>query len=112
MQIISQIATERRVEKMVATICHKDLDADLKDLCQMVYQILLEYDDDKIIDLWANGRQMDYFLARIIVNQYKSDRSTWYWTICRFRSKSVCMGVGADITDKRIEWLNEQQKKK
>lgn len=96
---------------MVARICRKDIDADLSDLCQIVYTILCEYDADKIEDLWRN-RQMDYFLARIIVNQYKSDRSPYYWTICRFRSKGFAMGVAGEISDARIEQLNKLSKER
>lgn len=97
---------------MVAKICRKDIDADLSDLCQIVYTTLCEYDAEKIEDLWRNGRQMDYFLARIIVNQYKSDRSPYYWQICRFRSKCYAAGVGGDLNDTRIEKLNNKSKEK
>lgn len=106
MQIIAQLAQERAVEKMVARIGHKDIDADLRDLCQLVYLVLCEYDDDKIIDLWNNG-QMNFFLARIIVNQYKSDRSTYYAEIMRYKSRGMAMGAGGDINDGRVEYLRK-----
>lgn len=102
MTIIADLARERAVEKMVARIAHRDLDADLADLSQMVYCILCEYDEERIVDLWEHG-QMNFFLARIILNQYRSNRSTYYAEICRFRSRSVNIGAGADISDKAIE---------
>jgi len=37
------------------------------------------------------------------LNQYRSNRSTYYAEICRFRSRSVNIGAGADISDKAIE---------
>lgn len=103
MEIVATLAKERRVEQMVSNICHRDLDADLKDLCQLVYCVLLEYDEDKIVDLWEHGRQIDFFIVRIILNQYKSTRSTFYAEICRFRHKGVMLGAGGDISDKSIE---------
>ena len=57
-EIIEQIAKARMVETMVQNIAHESLstNADLSDLCQMVYLILLEYDEDK-----ANkALEMDY----------------------------------------------------
>ena len=47
-EIIEAIAGERMVETMVENIAHHSLTADLKDLTQMVYLILLEYDETKL----------------------------------------------------------------
>lgn len=102
MQIVEILAKERRVETLVANISHSELTADLKDLCQMVYLILLEYDEAKIQDLWNNG-QINFFLARIIVNQYRSSNSPFHMIFRRYRERSVSMGVGADINDETIE---------
>lgn len=75
--IVGKLAQERRVETMVENIAKQPLTADLKDLVQMVYLILLEYDDDKIVDLWDNG-QINFFIARIILNQYRSSNSPFH----------------------------------
>lgn len=75
--IVGQLAQERRVETMVENIAKQPLTADLKDLVQMVYLILLEYDEEKIIDLWENG-QINFFIARIILNQYRSSNSPFH----------------------------------
>lgn len=77
MQMISKLAQERRVETMVENIAKQPLDTDLKDLSQMVYLILLEYDEDKLLDLWYNG-QINFFIARIILNQYRSSNSPFH----------------------------------
>lgn len=86
-EIIEAIAKERMVEIMVQNIAHESLstNADLSDLCQMVYLILLEYDDDKLIDLWEHN-QMRFFIARIIVNQYRSSLSPFHIIFRKFRT--------------------------
>lgn len=77
--IVRQLGEQRVVEKMVQNIAHKALDADLSDLSQMVYLILLEYDEDKIVELWEAG-QIGFFIARIILNQFRSSHSPFYST--------------------------------
>lgn len=99
-EIIEALARERRVEAMVMNVAHFHLTQDLKDLCQMVYMVLLEYDEERLQDLWEKG-QINFFLARIILNQYKSTSSPFYVTFRRFRSmidESVLLGTsGCDI---------------
>ena len=76
-EIIEQLAKAGTVEGMVANIAHSPLTDDLRDLCQMVYVILLEYDADKIVELHDKG-QMGFFIARIILNQFRSKHSPWH----------------------------------
>lgn len=83
-EIIEELARKGTVEAMVQNIAHQPLSADLKDLSQMVYLVLLEYDESKLQDLWEN-HQMKFFLARIIVNQYRSTNSPFYATFRKFR---------------------------
>lgn len=101
-EIIDIISRRRRVESLVENIAHHSLTADLADLCQMVYLILLEYDDAKILDLWEN-RQMDFFLARIIINQYRSSNSPFHTMFRKFQERCVTMGVGGDLNDEAFE---------
>lgn len=103
--IIETLARERRVEAMVENIAHHSLTADLKDLCQMVYLILLEYDEAKLQDLWEND-QINFFLARIIINQYRSSNSPFHAMFRKFQQRSVYMGVGAEVNDAAIERIN------
>ena len=77
MQMVAKLAQERRVETMVENIAKQPLSADLKDLAQMVYVILLEYDETKLLDLWEHG-QINFFIARIILNQYRSVNSHFH----------------------------------
>ena len=72
------------VETMVTNIAHKPMSADLQDLSQMVYLILLEYDEKKLQDLWINN-QMHFFIARIIINQYNSVNSPFHTIFRKFR---------------------------
>ena len=81
---------------MVENIAHHALTDDLKDLCQMVYLILLEYDEDKIIDLWEND-QMNFFLARIIINQYRSSNSPFHTIFRKYQERSISIGDGISI---------------
>ena len=83
-EIIEAIAKDRMVETMVTNIAHKPMSADLQDLSQMVYLILLEYDEKKLQDLWINN-QMHFFIARIIVNQYNSVTSPFHTIFRKFR---------------------------
>ena len=72
------------VETMVTNIAHQPMSADLQDLSQMVYLILLEYDENKLQDLWEHN-QMHFFIARIISNQYNSVNSPFHTIFRKFR---------------------------
>lgn len=101
-QIVEILAREKRVEALVENIAHHSLTADLKDLCQMVYIILLEYDETKLLDLWEHG-EINFFIARIILNQYRSSNSPFHAIFRKFQERSVYMGVGADINETALE---------
>ena len=94
--IIETLAKERRVEALVENIAHHSLTADLKDLCQMVYLILLEYDESKLQDLWEND-QMNFFLARIVLNQYRSSNSPFHSIYRKYQERSLSIGDGISI---------------
>ena len=73
--IVEELARQQRVEAMLKKISGTDtLSGDLADLAQDVYLILLEYDEGKIVDLQRNG-QINFFIARILVNQCRSSHS-------------------------------------
>lgn len=86
-EVVARIAREQRVEVMACNIAHSPLSQELKDLCQMVYETLLTYDEDKIVDLWESGA-INFFIARVLVNQYRSPRSPYHNLIRKFSSKS------------------------
>lgn len=95
-EIVEQLARERKVEEMVSNIAHSRLTDDLRDLCQMVYVYLLEYDDDKIADLWDHN-QMGFFIARIVINQFRSKHSPWHDLIRKPRNLATDIET---LTDK------------
>ena len=94
--IIETLAKDRRVEALGENIAHHSLTADLKDLCQMVYLILLEYDEPKLQDLWEND-QMNFFLARILLNQYRSSNSPFHAIFRKYQERSLSIGDGISI---------------
>ena len=81
---------------MVTNIAHQPMSADLQDLSQMVYLILLEYDEKKLQDLWEHN-QMHFFIARIISNQYNSVNSPFHTIFRKFRlmvDESILFAAG------------------
>ena len=84
-EIVNEIANGKMVEQMVQNIAHQSLSDDQKDLCQMVYLILLEYNEQKLQDLWSNN-QMNFFLARIIINQFRSSNSPFHMIYRKFQT--------------------------
>ena len=103
--IIAEMAEQKMVEAMVENIAHQSLNSDLKDLSQMIYLILLEYDDDKIQDLWEH-KQMTYFIAKIIINQYRSSNSPFHSLFRKFRgmiNENALLDLrGCDISDENV----------
>ena len=98
-EIVNEIAKGKMVEQMVQNIAHQSLSDDLKDLCQMVYLILLEYDEQKLQDLWSNN-QMNFFLARIIINQFRSSNSPFHMIYRKFQT----------MVDKSIRFSAEEDR--
>lgn len=97
-RIIETLAKGRVVERLIENIAHQPLTADLKDLSQMIYLILLEYDAEKIEELWVAG-EINFFIARIVLNQFRSTTSTFHYQIRQYEQRA------ADITGK--DWENE-----
>lgn len=76
-EIVETLARQQRVETFIRNVARTSrLAPDLQDLAQMVYLALLTYDEDKIVDLWESDA-IDFFIARVILNQYRSRDSPW-----------------------------------
>lgn len=77
--MVARILDELEQKNVVREICdNMRVSAnDIDDLIQEVYMILLEYNSDKIIDMY-NKRQLKYFLIGIIQRQYRSNTSPFY----------------------------------
>lgn len=75
MSIVGRIAEERRVENIVDNI--NNIVRNKEDLIQEVYMILLNYDEEKLRALY-NNNQLNFFLVRVIKNQYFSKTSPFH----------------------------------
>ena len=97
-EIVEQLARERRVEQICRNTVKAPLTGELKDLCQMTYLALLEFDEDKVVDLWDKG-QINFFIARVILNQWQSTHSPFYYAFRRLQRKTVQLEDYVRLTD-------------
>lgn len=88
MEIAAALAKDRVVEQLVCNIAHTRLSPDLKDLCQMVYLAVLEYDEERLADLWDSGA-IRFWLAHIIVRQFRSSKSAFHYQYRHYQLRSV-----------------------
>lgn len=98
MEIVERIAKERRVETILRNIAKTPLTADLQDLCQMAYVTLLEFDEDKVVELWERG-EMNFFIARVLMNQYQSVRSPFFRIYRKWQRRQVPIEDYMDLPD-------------
>ena len=91
--IITIIHKEHWIEDIIKKY---NLDGSLKDdFIQEMYLILLEYNEDKIVELYSKY-QLKYFLIRICVNNYKSTTSPWYKKYMKYNKELINQNI--DIT--------------
>ena len=87
-EIVERIAQEQRVEQITARIAGVSaLTADLQDLSQMIYVALLEYGDERIIDLWESDA-INFLIVRLVIFNLRSKTSRYYYAIKRFTARS------------------------
>lgn len=84
--VVELLAKERRVENLVQVIC-KVTSPILSDLAQIIYLALLEYDERRIVDMY-NSEQINFFIVRIIKNQWLSTTSPFYHLMRKFGRRS------------------------
>lgn len=83
-QIISQLAEQRAVEDICQNVAHvRSMSADVQDLAQLVYVVLLEYPEEKVRAMWQAG-SLRFFVSRIVMNQYRCPRSTFRKIVSEF----------------------------
>lgn len=87
-EIAEALAKDKVVEQLVCNIAHAPLSANLSDLVQMVYLIVLTYDEEKIVRLWESGA-IRFFLARVISTQLHSPRSPYHALIRRYAERTT-----------------------
>lgn len=73
--IMQEIYEKKIVRDIISNMRVKANDAD--DLEQEIYMILLEYNKDKIIEMYKK-KQLRYFIVGIISKQYNSSTSPFY----------------------------------
>lgn len=73
--IITDLYENRTVRDIIRNMQVAEQDAD--DLEQEIYTILLEYDSDKIIEMYSK-KQLKFFLVGVIQRQYFSKTSPFY----------------------------------
>lgn len=77
-------------------------DKDMDDFTQEIYLILLEYDEEKLIEIY-NKNQLKFFIVRIIQNQYNSKNSPFYMKYKRYQLRA------SELTQDIIEGNNQKQ---
>ena len=97
-EVISEVAKSRLVEKTIEGLTHQELDFDLSDLSQMIYEALLNQPEERVVDLW-NNNEMPYFIIGIVRNQAFSNTSKFYYTIKKFRAMTDDIDECFDIDD-------------
>ena len=83
-EILTTIAKERRVERLVACIAKGCKSQD--DLSQMVYLALCEKSEEGLQKAWYEG-WINYKIVAIITRQYYSRTSTFWRQIGRYITK-------------------------
>lgn len=73
--VITELYRNNIVKGLIKNMQVNQLDID--DLEQEIYMILLEYNKDKIIDMYKN-KQLKFFIVNIIQKQYYSKTSPYY----------------------------------
>lgn len=96
--IIEALAKARTVERLVENVTRRPLDALTQDLAQTVYVYLLEFPEDKLLDLQKCG-QLVFFIVRIIINQWSGSRSTFRHQLRKFSQLTVDID-GPDLEGK------------
>jgi hypothetical protein len=77
--MVKRILDELERDNIVRDMCvnMRVAQNDIDDLIQEIYVILLEYDRDRLIEIY-NRKQLRYFLVGIVKRQYRSCNSPYY----------------------------------
>lgn len=74
------------VENLCERVCRRPA-CELSDLSQIIYCYLLDAREEILTDLW-NGGQMNFYIVRMIRNQYFSRNSRYFYEFRQFLSLS------------------------
>ena len=81
MTIVEQLAKDKVVEGIARNL--KIPPDEINDLAQECYLILLEYDQNKLNRI-NKKNEIQYFITKIIMNQYFSKTSTYHYKYRKF----------------------------
>ena len=88
-QIISQIASENLVERVINKI-DSTIMANCPDLANDIYLSLMEKDNDTIINLFESG-QLVFFIIRMVKNNIFSSNSPYYRIYKKHENNKVAL---------------------
>lgn len=92
---VEQIARERVVEQIARNIAGSgDL---IDDLTQTVYEALLTYREESIVSMCERG-EIRFFIARLVLNQYRSRTSPFFMRHRRFSYDSDPIDTAGNVT--------------
>lgn len=74
-KIMTELYVTNQVRDIITNMAVNENDAD--DLEQEIYQILLEYDEEKIIDMYRK-KQLKFFIVGVVQRQYHSTTSPYF----------------------------------
>lgn len=86
-EIIGEMARRREVEQAVRNIACSPLTPSLRDLCQMVYEVLLRLPEEKVLQLHESG-QLRWYTVGIVRRQYRSTKSEFHETFAGWQAKA------------------------
>lgn len=101
---VSSIVEELYKTNIITELCENIgvLPKDMDDFTQEIYLILLEYNEEKLIEIY-NKNQLKFFIVRIIQNQYNSKNSPFYMKYKRYSQRA------SELTQDIIEENNHKQ---
>lgn len=95
-EIVEQLARAKTVEGILARVAKHPVEGDMYDLVQEVYLTLLTYDEQKLCGLYERG-ELRWFVTRIVINQYASATSPFYYLYKRrYRKLDTTNGCAGD----------------
>lgn len=91
-EIVDEIANDKMVEEIARNI--RVTSDYYKDFVQEMYLTLLEYDTDKLTEIY-NKKQMKFFVARICINNWASGTSPFF---CKYKRPQTHVDGNEDLT--------------
>lgn len=108
-EIVEKLAKEKKIEKFIQNTA-KTSAPELDDLAQDIYIILLQMEEEKLVNLF-NSNELDFWIARVILNQYFSNTSPFYTKYKKFQHLSDQINKDIKNRAEKTEWMQERSRK-